>query len=201
MDQAQMSVIFGWQAATDAGPIIVSWGLKNPKPMILQTDRLALRRFTVQDAPFMFRLVNEPSWLQYIGDRQVRSVADAEKYLLEGAIRSYAEHGFGFYLVTLKESAEPIGVCGFAKRPFLDTPDFGLAFLPEYTGIGYAHEISAHTLQYGHEVLGLDRILAYTTPANQRSITLLTRLGFRFDKPIQVDGEELMLFELVRMNL
>ena len=169
--------------------------------MILQTDRLALRRFTVQDAPFILRLVNEPSWLQYIGDRNVQTVADAEKYLLEGAIRSYAEHGFGFYLVTLKESAEPVGMCGFAKRPFLDTPDFGLAFLPEYTGVGYAHEISAHALQYGHEVLNLDRILAYTTQDNQRSISLLTRLGFRFDKPIRVDGEELMLFELIRMDL
>lgn len=169
--------------------------------MLLQTDRLCLRRFVVSDAPFMHRLLNDPSWLQFIGDRNVHSIPDAERYLQEGSIKSYQDHGFGFYLVTLRDSGEPIGTCGFAQRPFLEHPDFGLAFLPEYTGLGYAHEISAYTLQYGYDVLGLNRILAYTTEDNKRSIALLTKLGFRYDRQIIVDQEELLLFELNKIHL
>ena len=162
--------------------------------VILETVRLVLRRFTVADAPFMLSLVNEPSWIQYIGDRNVHTLADAEAYLLNGSMKSYDENGFGFYLVMLKGSEIPIGTCGFAKRPFLTHPDFGFAFLPAYTGKGYATEMAVATLAYAEEVLKLEKVEAITTEDNIRSIQLLFKTGFTFEKIIMVDNEQLLLF-------
>ena len=162
--------------------------------VILDTVRLFMRHFTVADAPFMLRLVNEPSWIKYIGDRKVYSLEDAENYLLNGSIKSYQEHGFGFYPVFLKGTETPIGTCGFAKRPFLEHPDFGFAFLPEYTGQGYATEVAVATLAYAEEVLKLETVFAYATKDNIRSIKLLSKTGFMFDKYIQVDDDQLLLF-------
>jgi RimJ/RimL family protein N-acetyltransferase len=162
--------------------------------VILETVRLYMRHFTVADAPFMLRLVNEPSWIQFIGDRKVYTLEDAENYLLNGSIKSYQEHGFGFFPVFLKGTETPIGTCGFAQRPFLDYPDFGFAFLPEYTGQGYATEIAVATLAYAEEVLKLETVYAYATKDNIRSIRLLSKTGFTFEKYIQLE-EELLLFK------
>jgi RimJ/RimL family protein N-acetyltransferase len=163
--------------------------------IILETIRLVLRHFTVADAQFMLRLVNEPSWIQFIGDRKVYTIEDAENYLLNGSLKSYQENGFGFYPVLLKGSETIIGTCGFAKRPFLDYPDFGFAFLPEYTGMGYATEIAVATLAYAEEVLKIETVFAYATKDNIRSIKLLSKTGFMFDQYIQVDDEQLLLFK------
>lgn len=161
---------------------------------ILETNRLVLKKFTVDDAPFIFRLVNDPTWIQYIGDRNVRTLEDAQKYLADGAIASYATHGYGFYNVLHRETNTPIGTCGFTKRPFLEHPDFGFAFLPEYTGQGYAIEIAVAAMAYAEEVLKLEKLVAITTPDNKRSIQLLIKLGFRFEKSIWENEEELFLF-------
>ena len=162
--------------------------------LILETSRLILRKFTIDDAPFMLRLLNQPTWIQYIGDRNVRTLEEAQQYLINGSIKSYKEHGFGFYSVLHKETEAPIGTCGFTKRPFLEHPDFGFAFLPEYTGQGYAFEVTAAAMDYAEQMLKLNRVEAITTPDNKRSIHLLVKIGFRFEKPILVDHEELFLF-------
>jgi RimJ/RimL family protein N-acetyltransferase len=161
---------------------------------ILETTRLSLRHFTKDDAPFMLKLLNEPTWIQYIGDRNVRTIEEAEKYLLDGAMKSYTDHKFGFYAVLLKETGMPIGTCGFAKRDYLENPDFGFAYLPDYTGQGYAIEMAVATMAYAEEVLKLPHLEAITTPDNKRSIQLLLKLGFRFQKAFHLDGEELFLF-------
>ena len=93
-----------------------------------------------------------------------------------------------------RETKTPIGTCGFAKRPFLDHPDFGFAFLPEYTGQGYAIEIAVATMAYAEEVLKMEKLVAFTTPSNKRSIQLLLKLGFRFEKSFWENEEELFLF-------
>lgn len=161
---------------------------------ILETSRLRLQKFSVEDAPFMFRLLNEPTWIQYIGDRNVRSTEDAARYLQNGAIHQYKELGYGFYLVVHKESGLPIGTCGFTKRDYLDHPDFGFAFIPEYTGMGYAFEIAAAALDFAEEILQFKRVEAFSIPENKRSISLLVKLGFRFERSMQVDQEEVYLF-------
>lgn len=162
--------------------------------LLLHTDNLIIRHLSVDDASFIFELVNMPSWLQYIGDRGVKTLRDAEQYILNGPMASYAKFGFGLYLVALKDTHQPIGMCGLLKRDTLEAPDIGFAFLEKFTGNGYAFESAAAVLAYGKEVLGLAHIVAITTKDNNSSIKLLGRLGFKFDKHITFNNEELKLF-------
>ncbi|MEP6646946.1 MAG: GNAT family N-acetyltransferase [Saprospiraceae bacterium] len=164
--------------------------------LILETERLLLKEFTISDAPFIFRLVNEPSWFQYIGDRKVYSLEDAEKYLLNGSLKSYADFGFGFWKVVLKSTGETIGSAGIAKRDYLDDVDIGFAFLPEFNGKGYAFEISEKILKHAQEVLGLKRIVAITTKDNHRSMNLLSKLGLEHEDEMVLDGTKLNLFSI-----
>jgi RimJ/RimL family protein N-acetyltransferase len=166
---------------------------------ILETPRLLLRKFSTDDAPFMLQLLNEPTWLQYIGDRNVRTEDEARQYLENGSLKSYKDHGFGFYAVIHKETQKTVGTCGFVKRDFLEHPDFGFAFLPEFTGQGYAFEVTAAAMDFAEQMLQLKKVEAITTPDNKRSIQLLIKLGFRFEKSIMVDNEELFLFNTTLM--
>jgi ribosomal-protein-alanine N-acetyltransferase len=163
-------------------------------PPILETERLALRRFTLADAPFVAGLMNSPTWLKYIGDRKINSIENAKSYLFNGPMMSYAAYGFGLYLVELKHSHTPIGMCGLVKRDYLENLDIGYALLPAYEGMGYAHEIALATLNYAFNQLHLLRIAAITTESNLRSIKLLSKLEFVFEKNIDVDNQQLMLF-------
>ena len=94
--------------------------------MSLQTDRLIVRPITLDDAPFILTLLNEPSFLRYIGDKKVRTAQDATQYILNGPVASYERHGFGLCLVELKETHTPIGICGLLKREELPDPDIDL---------------------------------------------------------------------------
>lgn len=163
---------------------------------ILETERLRLREICVDDAAFILELVNDPDWLRYIGDRGVRTLADARQYIINGPIKSYQRFGFGLYLTTLKDSDTPIGICGLIKRDTLDDVDIGFAFLPQYTGKGYAFEVASAVMAYGKTDLGLKQIVAITSLDNVRSIKLLEKLGLRFKEIIKllVDGPESRLF-------
>lgn len=121
---------------------------------VLETDRLILRWLSPEDAEFILRLLNEPSWLRFIGDKGVRTIEDARAYILKGPIDMYSRLGFGLYLVELKEPAFPIGMCGFIKRDSLEDVDIGFAFLPAYWGKGYAYEAAAAVMAYGEKYLG-----------------------------------------------
>lgn len=149
---------------------------------VLQTARLVLRRVTLNDAAFILELVNQPSWLQYIGDKGVRTVEDARGYLEKGPLDMYARLGFGLYCVELKSSGEPLGLCGLIRRDGLDAIDIGFAFLPQHWMQGYAYESAAAVLEYARSVLGQPRVLAITSVDNNRSIYLLEALGFRFER-------------------
>ncbi len=144
---------------------------------ILDTERLRLRQLVESDAAFILRLLNEPSFLRNIGDRGVRTLAGAERYLRDGAIASYRTHGYGLYLVELRQSAQPIGMCGLVRRDYLDAADIGFAFLPEFWSQGYASESAAAVLAYAFESLGLPRVLAIVAPGNTGSIRVLEKLG------------------------
>lgn len=163
---------------------------------VLETERLILSKLIVEDAPFILRLVNEPSWLKYIGDRGVKNLEDARKYILNGPIKSYKDNGFGLYLVRLKNGI-PIGLCGILKRDTLEDPDIGFALLPEYAGMGYAYEAAFAVLEYGRNALGIKRIVAITSSENFRSGKLLEKLGMKFSKMIRLseDQEEVKLYE------
>jgi len=164
--------------------------------IVMETKRLQLRHFTLDDAPFVLSLVNDPSWIQFIGDRGVRTLAHAEEYLQNSLMDSYAENGFGLYLVQRKEDKVRLGMCGLVKRPSLPHVDIGFAFLPQFTGQGYAFEAATAVLHHARHDLNLSPIVAIVAPDNQRSIKLLQKLGLHFQKMISLaeDQPEIMLF-------
>jgi RimJ/RimL family protein N-acetyltransferase len=155
----------------------------------IETERLQLRRLTLDDAAFIVELLNQPSWLLYIGDKGVRTLDDACRYLNEGPLAMYERHGFGLYRVGLKGDDAPIGLCGLIKRDTLEDVDIGFAFLPQYWGQGYAYEAAAATMAHGHRVLGLPRIVAIVSPGNQASIRLLEKLGLQFERTMRLSKE------------
>lgn len=155
---------------------------------ILETPRLILRKLTLEDADFIFELVNEPAFIEFIGDKGVRDFAGAGKYLREGPLASYAKHGFGLWLVALKDGGTPIGMCGLLQRDTLEHPDLGFALLTYHGGKGYAFESAAAVLDHGRNILKLGTIVAVTAPENSASIRLLDKLGFRFDRMITLPG-------------
>ena len=163
---------------------------------ILETDRLILREFVLDDAEFIVRLVNSPGWLEFIGDRNIHSLPQAQEYLLNGPIKNYSLHGFGLYMVALKAGGVPIGMCGLLKRDYLHAADLGFAFLPQYEKQGYATEAAAGAMAFSRKSLGLTNLLAIVMPGNVRSIQLLERIGMHFDKMVHQPGDEeaLMLF-------
>ncbi len=163
--------------------------------LILETERLILRKFTLADAPFILELVNTPTWLQFIGDKGVRNLQDAQNYLKNGSLKSYQENDFGFYLVCEKSTQKPIGMCGFIKRQELEDVDLGFAFLPDYIGKGFGYEIAQATIEYGKDVLKLRRIIAVVDQRNIPSNALLQKLGFVFEKTIPF-GEKKDLLNL-----
>jgi RimJ/RimL family protein N-acetyltransferase len=163
---------------------------------ILETDRLVLRQFTLDDAPFMLELVNSPPWLRFIGDRGVRTLDEARQYLQHGPLKNYAEFGFGGYLVQLKDGEVPIGLCGLFRRDTLPDVDLGFAFLPGYEGKGYGYEVAAPLLTYAQNQLHLNRITAFCNPENQASIRLIEKLGLHFEKIIQFNGHESSLYSI-----
>ena len=163
---------------------------------VLETERLILRRLSDEHAAFILQLLNEPSFLRNIGDKGVRTKADALEYIRTGPISSYERFGFGLYLVELKETGASIGLCGLVKRETLKHVDVGFAFLPAFWSKGYATEAAFAVVTYGKDVLGLNRIVAITTPDNLGSIRVLEKLGLRFERMIRLfkDEAELKLF-------
>jgi RimJ/RimL family protein N-acetyltransferase len=151
---------------------------------ILETERLVLRRLTKDDAAFILELLNEPAFLENIGDRGARTLADARRYIARGPMESYRKFGFGLYLVELKDSGAPIGICGLLKRDWLEDVDIGFAFLQKFRSRGFGRESAAAVMHYGWTTLHLKRIVAITKPTNQASIALLEKLGLRFEKII-----------------
>jgi RimJ/RimL family protein N-acetyltransferase len=153
-----------------------------------------LHEFTETDAGFVLRLVNEPSFLRYIGDRGVRNLEDARRYIADGPVAGYARFGYGLMRVERKSDGTTIGMCGILKRESLPDPDIGFSFFPEFWSQGYALESAQAAMAHARSALGLGRIVAITTVDNEPSIRLLGKLGFRFERMIRMGDEELRLF-------
>lgn len=165
---------------------------------IMESERLMLRPFTISDSDFIIELLNTEGWIKYIGDRNVKTTEDARNYLLNGPIKSYEINGFGLSLVELKETRAPIGMSGLLRREYLDHPDIGFAYLPNYIGKGYAYEMAKKIIQNGFDEININKIQAITLPENFSSVKLLKKLGFNYEKNfISKDtNEELSLYSI-----
>ncbi len=164
----------------------------------IETERLILSEFSVNDAPFILEMLNDPGWLQFIGDRGIRTLEDAKDYIIEKLQKSFEEQSFGMLLVKLKDSEIPIGTCGLLKRDYLDDMDIGFAFLPAYRGKGYAFEAASATIEWGKKMLGVKRVLAFTDMNNRASIQLIKKLGMQYERNFKIpnDDDDLELYGL-----
>lgn len=158
---------------------------------VFDTPRLWLRRITPEDAAFLLELMNESPYIDNIGDRGVRTVADAIHYIDEKFVASYVRHGFGLFVVESKEESCPIGICGLVKRDTLDYPDLGFAYLHRFWSRGFAVEAARATLDFARHTLTLRCVYGVVSPRNTRSIRMLERLGFRRVRSLNPPGQAL----------
>lgn len=170
---------------------------------IAVTDRLNLREATTADAEFFLTLLNQPAWLKFISQHDIRTQEQAIAYLQTKIIPSYAQNGFGFWVAEARANRRPIGICGFIKRDSLEHIDLGFAFLEAFWGQGYAFEAAEAALEYARLNLNDDKILAITLPENKRSCGLLERLGFKLESTFSHPGSDeiLSLYALALLDL
>ena len=158
--------------------------------IILETERLALREVTAEDAAFVLDLLNSPGFLENIGDRGVRTLDEARTYIAERVLGSYREHGFGMWLTEEKAGKRRIGLAGLVRREGLEMPDVGYAFIPDAWGRGYAQEAAAAVLAHAQGPMGIPKLAAITTPENFASMAVLRKIGFTFHGMITLPGAE-----------
>jgi RimJ/RimL family protein N-acetyltransferase len=163
-----------------------------------ETERLILQQASNEDAPFILRILNDPSFIRNIGDRKVRTLEDACDYVKTQLIASYEKYGFGMYLVKLKDTGVPTGLCGLVRRDGLEDVDIGYAFLPEFQSKGYATEAALAVKEYAKNIVGLKRLAAITVPENLGSIRVLEKIGLKFERIARLseDDIELKLFAI-----
>ncbi|MYM68710.1 GNAT family N-acetyltransferase [Pseudoduganella sp. FT55W] len=147
---------------------------------ILETARLTLRTINADDDLFYYELVNDPTWLEHIGDKGIRTVAEARTAILEGPCVMQQRLGHSLYVMERKSDGQPLGLCGLIKRDSLPDVDIGYAIRPAYFGQGYTYEAAAAVVAYARDVLGIKRLMGITNPANTVSINLLAKLGLTF---------------------
>jgi uncharacterized protein (DUF3820 family)/RimJ/RimL family protein N-acetyltransferase len=157
--------------------------------IIFETQRLRLRRFTQQDQKFIYTLLNTHTWIAFIGDKNIRALDDAAKYI-DTLLAGYKTHGFGLWCVDEIHTGKSIGMCGLVQRDYLDDVDIGFAMLPDYAGVGLGFEAASATLRYANQQLGLNTVVAITDEKNQPSIGLLNKIGLHFDSMIQAPGDK-----------
>ncbi len=162
------------------------------------TERLSISQLRLTDAPFIFELLNDPDWIRYIGDRNIKTLDNALDYISNGPMKSYLLNGFGLYRVAIQETGTPIGMCGLIKREEIADVDIGYAVLQQYRGKGYAFEAAAAMVEHAKNDWNLQRLVAITSPENNNSIQLLKKLGMKFEKKMRLTpgSEELNLFSM-----
>ncbi len=162
----------------------------------IRTERLDLYEGNESHAEFIFRLLNSPPWIQFIGDRDIKNLDDAKDYIDRALMKSYKENGFGMYIVHNRAANVPMGLCGLLQRDELSHPDIGFAILPEYTKQGYTYEAARAVIEFSKENLGIDVVYGITGDENTKSKKLLEKLGLKYKHHFQFGNyeEESMLF-------
>lgn len=156
----------------------------------IETERLRMRWLTLDDADLMLAVWNDPAFVRYVGDRGIRTTEQAAAAMETGALRLYAEHGFGPYRVALKSDDTAIGICGVFARAGLDEPDIGFALLPAYCKQGYAYESAIAVVDHTRDELRLPRLTAIVSPENAASVGLIRKLGLQFESMIRLPDED-----------
>jgi RimJ/RimL family protein N-acetyltransferase len=156
----------------------------------LETERLYLRRVTIDDADLMLAIWNDPDFVRHVGDRGIRSIEQAREAVRSGPLQLYADYGYGPCVLVQKSDGARAGICGLFRREHLEHPDIGFALLPAYCGSGLASEAAAAVLAHARDDLDLEVITAIVAPQNAPSIALIRKLGLDFSGMITMPGDE-----------
>lgn len=156
----------------------------------IETQRLRLFDLSIEDAPLMLAIWNDPDFILHVGDRGIRTEADARAAMVDGALKLFRDFGYGPYRMSLRSTGDAIGICGLFRRKGLDDTDIGYAVLPEYCGQGFAFEAAQAVIAYARDTLGLDRLTAIVSPNNVASINLTEKLGLRYERSIRMPGTD-----------
>ncbi|RPD97701.1 N-acetyltransferase [Aureibaculum marinum] len=158
---------------------------------LLNTDRLLLDFISENDAPFLHQLMNNPSFIKNIGDRNIKTIGDAKNFIKSRFLKSYKHNGYGYYIIKIKETNEPIGFCGLVNRIELDIIDIGYALLPKFTSKGFAFEATKALYNYAQQTLNIPKIAAIIEPTNTKSLALIKKLGLKYKKKVQLPEEDI----------
>ena len=165
---------------------------------MITTDRLNLRLASMEDAPFFLELYNTPTFIQFIGDKNLRSLEDARSYVQNRFLPQIERLGYGNYLIIRKEDGAKIGSVGIFEREGLDVQDIGFSFLEEFQGKGYGYEAASKLLETAFTDFGCSKISAITSKENIAPQSLIQKLGLKYLKTVQLpdDPEELLYYEI-----
>ncbi|MGR5231558.1 GNAT family N-acetyltransferase [Vibrio rotiferianus] len=164
----------------------------------LTTARLTLRLVSVEDAPFILDLYNQPDFYRFVGDKQIRTLEESKRYILDNMLRMQELKGVSLLVVETTQTGKPIGICGLVKRDTLTAFDIGYGYLPNAYGKGYALEAATAVLEFARHDMKIENLVAITNNDNTRSISLLEKLGFQFERVEQTydNGRTLQLYAL-----
>lgn len=165
--------------------------------LTLETEQLILQPVKMEDAEFILELYNSPNFIKFIGDRNLRTVEDAENYIKEKFLPHVEKYGFGSYVIVTKSNTKKIGNVGIYVRDGLDAPDIGFSFLPEFERKGYGFEASKKLMEIAFSEFDLKKISAITTKENIASQKLIEKLGLKYLKIVRLpdDPEDLLYYE------
>lgn len=157
---------------------------------VTETERLILREFTTDDAPFIYRLPNTPGWPRFTGNRHIHDVESASQYPDRAPMSSYRTPDFGLWAVVLKDTGIPVGMCGLPERDFPDAPDIGFALLPEFGGTGHAYELAMAAMDHSPREWGISRIVAIVSKDHVRSVRLSEQPGMAYKGTVSCPVED-----------
>lgn len=157
---------------------------------VIETERLSLREMSEADAAFVLEILNDPGFIRFVGDRGVRTLESAARYIDERFVEGYRQNGFGLWLTETKDERVPVGMCGLVTRKELNVVEVGYAFLPPFRSRGYAFEAASATLRYARDVLGQSRLYAVVDSDNALSIRVLEKLGMKFERMVRLSADE-----------
>jgi ribosomal-protein-alanine N-acetyltransferase len=167
---------------------------------IFETERLILKPTTLADAEFIRILYSSPKWIEFIGDRKINTVKDAENYIETKMIPQMECLGYGNYTIIRKSDGEKIGSCGLYDREGVNGIDIGFALLPDFEKKGYAFESVSYLKEIGLNDFKLKQISGITSKKNKASQDLLLKIGLKFEKNIILpnETEEILLYTFIQ---
>jgi RimJ/RimL family protein N-acetyltransferase len=164
--------------------------------VIIETDRLLLRTFTIDDAPLLYELNLDPEVIRYTYD-PIKDIEQAKRVMEETIIPQYALYDHGRWAVHLKTDLKFIGWCGLKFIPQRNEIDLGYRLAKNFWGNGYATEAAFACIKYGFDKLNLHRIVGRAIPENTGSISVLQKCCMKYFGEGIVDGFPAITYEII----